>query len=106
MFMSRSREEIEFRCREALNSELILFLVKKSSSPTAAYEMILDKTGDISKARSGRWLAILRRDYIDYYERIVDSVQVKLLKHDNEKGIKNEDFICKRHKKTRKRCGN
>jgi len=104
--MPRSREEIEFRCQAALNDELILFLVKESGSPTAAYEMILSKTGDISKARTGRWLAILRRDYVEDYEEIVCSIQVKLQQHDNEKEIPNENFIHKRYKGVRKRCGN
>ena len=100
--MSRSREEIKFRCQAALNDELILFLVKKSSSPTAAYEMILGETRNVSKARSGRWLAILRRDYIKDYEEIVCSIQVKLQQHDNEKELGNENFIYRRHKETKK----
>ncbi len=69
--MRRTAEEVEMRCNSILTDEQIVFLVKKSSSPTSAYDMVLNRTGDVSKAQAGRWLAILRRDHRKrYYELI------------------------------------
>jgi hypothetical protein len=82
--MTRSLEEVKARCKVILGDEAIMKLVDKSSSPTAAYEMIMAETGDQAKAKAGRWLAILRRDYLENYESII-SHQVTLPKHDTRK---------------------
>lgn len=68
--MRRSLEEVRARCKTVLNDEMILNLVDKSSSPTAAFEMIMAETKDQAKAKAGRWLAILRRDYFEDYQSI------------------------------------
>ncbi len=69
--MSRSSSEIKVRCSSILDDDEIVFLVGESSSPSAAYEMVFSKTRDASKAKAGRWLAVLRRDYpVEYREFI------------------------------------
>jgi len=75
--MKRSLEEVKARCKNVLNDEVVINLVDKSSSPTAAFEMIMAETGDQVKAKAGRWLAILRRDYFEGYQSI-NSNQVTL----------------------------
>ena len=75
--MKRSLEEVKARCKIVLNDEVVINLVDKSSSPTAAFEMIMAETGDQTKAKAGRWLAILRRDYFENYQSI-NSNQVTL----------------------------
>jgi len=69
--MERSPEEIKARCSSILNNEELVSLVEKSSSPSAAYEMVFAKTKDITKAKAGRWLAVLRRDYPTEYRNLV-----------------------------------
>jgi len=69
--MERSPEEIKARCSSILNNEELVSLVEKSSSPSAAYEMVFAETKDISKAKAGRWLAVLRRDYPTEYRNLV-----------------------------------
>lgn len=68
--MHRSAEEIKARCSSILNDKELVALVKKSSSPSAAYEMVFAETKDISKAKAGRWLAVLRRDYSAEYRKL------------------------------------
>ena len=68
--MNRSSEEIKARCNCILNDEKIISLVKTSSSPSAAYEMVFAETKDISKAKAGRWLAVLRRDFPDDFRKL------------------------------------
>lgn len=69
--MSRSAHEIKTRCSAILKDEEIVFLVAKSSSPSAAFEMIFAATNDSNKAKAGRWLAILRRDYPEEYHELI-----------------------------------
>ena len=69
--MARSPKEIKARCSSVLNNKELVFLVEKSSSPSAAYEMVFGETKDISKAKAGRWLAVLRRDYPTEYRNLV-----------------------------------
>jgi hypothetical protein len=69
--MQRSSEEIKARCACILNNKSIVALVEASSSPSAAYEMVFAETKDVSKAKAGRWLAVLRRDYPAEYHRLV-----------------------------------
>jgi len=90
--MVRSLEEVKARCKIILKDEKILNLVDKSSSPTAAYEMIMAETEDQVKAKAGRWLAILRRDYPKEYQGITLN-QVTLPKHDNERESTHENDI-------------
>jgi hypothetical protein len=69
--MSRSAQEIKARCSSILRDEKIVFLVDESSSPSAAFEMIFAITNDSDKAKAGRWLAVLRRDYLEEYKKLV-----------------------------------
>ena len=69
--MQRSSEEIKVRCTCILENRSIVALVEASSSPSAAYEMIFAETKDVSKAKAGRWLAVLRRDYSVEYRKII-----------------------------------
>jgi hypothetical protein len=69
--MARSPEEIKARCSSILNNKELVSLVEKSSSPSAAYEMVFAETKDVSKAKAGRWLAVLRRDYPTEYRKFV-----------------------------------
>jgi len=69
--MPRSLEEVKARCKIISDDEIIKNLVDKSSSPTAAYEMIMAETKNQEKAKAGRWLAILRRDYLEEYKDII-----------------------------------
>ena len=69
--MQRSSDEIKARCACVLENKSIVDLVEASSSPSAAYEMIFAETKDVSMAKAGRWLAVLRRDYPAEYRRLV-----------------------------------
>lgn len=69
--MARSPEEIRARCSSIINNKELVSLVEKSSSPSAAYEMVFTKTKDVSKAKAGRWLAVLRRDYPTEYRKLI-----------------------------------
>jgi len=69
--MQRSSEEIKARCACVLNDKSIVALVEASSSPSAAYEMVFAETKNISKAKAGRWLAVLRRDYPAEYRKLI-----------------------------------
>ena len=71
--MQRSSEEIKARCACVLENKRIVALVEASSSPSAAYEMVFTETKDISKAKAGRWLAVLRRDYSTEYLKLVST---------------------------------
>ena len=87
--MKRSLEEVKARCKSILNDEVVINLVVKSSSPTAAFEMILAETGDQAKAKAGRWLAILRRDHTEEYLGITTN-RVTLQQHDTGKENEHE----------------
>lgn len=87
--MERSLEEVKARCKTILNDEGVINLVIKSSSPTAAFEMIVAETGNQAKAKAGRWLAILRRDYNEEYQKIISN-RVTLQQHDTGKENKHE----------------
>ena len=73
--MARSFQEIKTRCSSILNDEKVLSLVMASSSPSSAYEMIFAETGNISKAKAGRWLAVLRRDYVEEYCSLISQAK-------------------------------
>lgn len=69
--MKRPAEEIKARCKSILTNARIVYLVKESSSPTAAYDMIIGENFSIQEAQAGRWLAILRRDYPSEFQKLV-----------------------------------
>ena len=69
--MQRSSDEIKARCACVRENKSIVTLVEASSSPSAAYEMVFAANKNISKAKAGRWLAVLRRDYPAEYRKLV-----------------------------------
>lgn len=87
--MSRSTYEIRARCSSILEDERIVFLVDNSSSPSAAFEMIFAETRNSDKAKAGRWLAVLRRDYLEEYRKLV---QTKPSHVSNDKAQKEKEI--------------
>jgi len=69
----RPAKEILVRCAPILHDEEIVSLVGDSSSPTAAFDMVLAQTGNSEKARQARWLAVLRRDHPDTYRKTINN---------------------------------
>jgi len=69
-----------------MNDKGVISLVVASSSPTAAYEMVFAGTQDMRKAKAGRWLAILRRDYFEEYQKLIPTI----LNHANNGTVKQE----------------
>jgi hypothetical protein len=68
--MSRSAHEIKARCSTIMGDDQVIFLVEASSSPSSAFDMVFAETNDTDKAKAGRWLAILRRDHPEEYDRL------------------------------------
>ena len=68
---SRSEEEIKMRCRAIFDKPDIICIVEKSSSPTAAFDMVKDATKNDEIARAARWLAVMRRDYLHFYKELI-----------------------------------
>lgn len=66
----RTAEEVLMRCKLILDQPDIVQLVDKSSSPTAAYDMVMDATRNDETAKAARWLGVLRRDYPNRYAEI------------------------------------
>lgn len=66
--MQRSPEEILLRCSCILGNDQVKKLVTLSSSPTAAFDLIIAATGSNDLAKAGRWLAILKRDHPKKYQ--------------------------------------
>jgi hypothetical protein len=54
-----------------LDNKSIVALVEASSSPSVAYEMVFAEIKDVSRAKAGRWLAVLRRDYPAEYHKLI-----------------------------------
>ena len=80
-----------------INDKGVISLVVASSGPTAAYEMVFAETQDMRKAKADRWLAILRRDYFEKYQKLIPTI----LSHANngtakqEKEADYENDLCK-----------
>ncbi len=69
---NRSPTEIKVRCSSILEDKKIVALVMASDSPTAAHFMVKTETHDEEKARAARWLAIMRRDHPDDYDKLMN----------------------------------
>ena len=67
----RSLIEVEVRSAPILGDPQILTLVRATSTPTSAYDIVKAKIKDEAKARAARWLAIMRRDYPDDYNKML-----------------------------------
>ena len=75
----RSAAELKAFSRLILNHENrveLIDLVRESTGTNAAYEMILDKTGDTAVARAGRWLKVLLIKYPKESEEIIETSSV------------------------------
>lgn len=73
MATERSVSEVKARCKPVLARGDLVKLVQQSSSPTAAYTVVLAETQDSELAKAGRWLAILKRDHPDQYQILIGS---------------------------------
>jgi sulfite reductase alpha subunit-like flavoprotein len=69
--MTKSATEIKARCSSILQDKEVVATVQASSTPSAVFDMVLDKTGVKEKAKAGRWLAVLRRDYHQEYKELM-----------------------------------
>lgn len=67
----RSLIEVKARCMSILEDKEVIDLVKETSSPAAAFDVVFAMTKDELKAKSARWLAILRRDYSTVYRQLI-----------------------------------
>lgn len=68
----RSKEELIMLCKPVLGRPDIITLVENSSSPTAAYQMVMSVGEDKATACAARWLGVLRRDHPEAY---VETIQ-------------------------------
>lgn len=69
--IERSFIELKVKCMPILKDKEVISLVKDASSPTAAFEIVFAITNDITKAKTARWLAVLRRDYPEKYNELI-----------------------------------
>lgn len=90
----RTAEEITMRCKLILDQSDIVLLVDKSSSPTAAYDMVMDVTHNDETAKAARWLGVLRRDYPDRYAEITRNTLSHVQRNTARKGERDEKGIC------------
>lgn len=70
----RTREEITMRCKSILGRPEIVSMVNTCSSPTAAFDMVMDATADYNVAKAARWLGVLRRDHPDCYFEVTHGI--------------------------------
>lgn len=68
----RSLTEVRARCMLILEDKEVVDLVKETSSPAAAFDVVFAITKDELKAKAARWLAVLRRDYSAVYRQLVE----------------------------------
>ena len=90
----RTAEEVTMRCKLILDQPDIVLLVDKSSSPTAAYDMVMDATHNDKIAKAARWLGVLRRDYPDRYTELTRNILCHVPKNTARKGEKDENGVC------------
>lgn len=90
----RTAEEVMMRCKLILDQPDIVLLVDKSSSPTAAYDMVMDATGNDETAKAARWLGVLRRDYPNRYAEITHNTLSHVQRNTARKGERNENDVC------------
>ena len=90
----RTAEEVTMRCKPILDQPDIVLLVDKSSSPTTAYDTVMDATHNDETAKAARWLGVLRRDYPDRYAEITRSALSHVQRNTARKGERDEKGIC------------
>ena len=86
----RTAEEVMMRCKLILDQPDIIQLVDKSSSLTAAYDMVMDATHNDETAKAARWLGVLRRDYPDRYAEITNDTLSHVQTNTARKGERDE----------------
>ncbi len=86
----RTAEEVTMRCKLILDQLDIILLVDKSSSPTAAYDMVMDATHNYETAKATRWLGVLRRDYPDRYAELTRNTLSHVQRNTARKGERND----------------
>ena len=89
----RTAEEVIMRCKLILDQPDIVSLVDKSSSPTAAYDMVMDATDKVEIAKAARWLGVLRRDYPDRYTKLTQMHSEPCSDEHGKKGDSNENDV-------------
>jgi hypothetical protein len=90
----RTAEEITMRCKLILDQPDVVLLVDKSSSPTAAYDMVMDANHNDETAKAARWLCVLRRDYPDRYTEITHNILSHVQRNTARRGAQNENDVC------------
>lgn len=90
----RTAEEIVMRCKLILDQSDIIILVDKSSSPTAAYDMVMDATHNGETAKAARWLGVLRRDYPDRYAEITRNTLSHVQTNTARERERDENDVC------------
>lgn len=86
----RTAEEVTMRCKLILDQPDIVLLVDKSSSPTAAYDIVMDATHDDEIAKAARWLGVLRRDYPDRYAELTNNTLCHIQSNTARKGERDD----------------
>lgn len=89
----RTAKEIENRCKPILDQPKIVSLVEQSSSPTAAYDMVMTETNNSETAKAARWLAVLRRDHTDHYSALMQRILRQVPKGTAQKGRGHEEAV-------------
>jgi len=88
----RTAEEVMMRCKLILDQPDIVLLVDKSSSPTAAYGMVMDATQDNETAKAACWIGVLRRDYPDQYAEITRNTLSHVQRNTAKKGAQDDRY--------------
>lgn len=83
----RTAEEVMMRCKLILDQPDIVLLNDKSSSPTAAYDMVMDATGNDETTKAARWLGVLKRDYPARYTEITHDTLSHVQRNTARKGV-------------------
>lgn len=91
----RTAEEVTMRCKLILDQVDIVLLVDRSSSPTAAYDMVMDATRNNETAKAARWLGVLKRDYPNRYVEITRNTFSHVQRNTARRGELNEKDICR-----------
>lgn len=90
MARMRTAEEVMMRCKLILDQLDIVLLVDKSSSPTAAYDMVMDAIHNDETAKAARWLGVLRRDYPDQYAGIIRNALSHVQRNTTRRGAQDD----------------
>ena len=90
----RTAEEVTMRCKLILDQPDIVLLVDKSSSPTAAYDMVMDATHNDKIAKAARWLCVVRWGYPEPDTELTRNILCHVPKNTARKGEKDENGVC------------